>query len=154
MTIKITIQYQAEWGQTMCLVGKTESREWTEAAPLFLSCSGTDYWKASIELPDTDTVLSYRYGVKTQDGYFFSERGDFRHLNIGGIKGTCRVVDYWRAKSLDDSFMSSLFTDALFSRTKKSRKSASGNLRFSICVPRIQRNEAVHRGRFCGIQQS
>lgn len=143
MTIKITIKYQAEWGQTLCMVGHTESREWTENAPLFLECSGSDYWETSIEIPDIDTLLTYRYGVKTQDGHFFYERGDYRRLNIGGIKGNCRVVDYWRAKSLDDSFMSSLFTDALFSRTKKSRKSVTGNLRFSICLPRIQRNEAV-----------
>ena len=105
MTIKITIKYQAEWGQTLCMVGHTESREWTENAPLFLECSGSDYWETIIEIPDIDTLLTYRYGVKTQDGHFFYERGDYRRLNIGGIKGNCRVVDYWRAKSLDDSFM-------------------------------------------------
>ena len=143
MTIRITINYHAQWGQSLCLVGRTSTRHWDEQNPLMLQCVDGDRWETLLDLSDFESELIYKYAVIHRNGAFEYERGDDRELPLGWAASTGHVVDYWRNMSLDDVFHSSLYTDALFLRPKSKKSTLKGDLIFSIDLPRVQANECV-----------
>ena len=125
MTIRITINYHAQWGQSLCLVGRTSTHHWDEHAPLIMQCVDGDRWETILDLSDFESVLTYR------------------KLPLGWAASSGHVVDYWREMSLDNVFHSSLYTDALFLRPKSKKSILKGNVIFSIDLPRVQTNECV-----------
>lgn len=143
MTIRITINYHVQWGQSLCLVGRTSTRHWDEKSPLLLQCIDGDRWEVLLDMSDFESELIYKYAIIHQNGTFQYERGNDRELSLDWISSTGHVIDYWRNMSLDDVFHSSLYTDALFLRPKGRKSAIKGDLVFSIDVPRIQANECV-----------
>lgn len=143
MTIRITINYRAQWGQSLCLVGRTSTRHWDEQHPLMMQCVDGDRWETLLDLSDFESVLTYKYAIIHPNGAFQYEHGNDRHLPLGWTASTGHVVDYWRDMSLDDVFHSSLYTDALFLRPKSKKSTLKGNIIFSIDLPRVQANECV-----------
>lgn len=143
MTIRITINYHAQWGQSLCLVGRTSTHHWDEHAPLIMQCVDGDRWETILDLSDFESVLTYKYAIIHPNGTFQYEHGEDRKLPLGWAASSGHVVDYWREMSLDNVFHSSLYTDALFLRPKSKKSILKGNVIFSIDLPRVQTNECV-----------
>lgn len=143
MTLTISIHYRAEWGQTLCVTGHTPLQTWDAQNPLLFTCVAPDRWEATVELSDFESDIHYRYAIRQADGWLNYERGDDRVVLLDNCKGTCYVQDYWREASLDDTFLSSLFTESLFHRPKSRKPSLKGNLLLNICLPQLKPTECV-----------
>ena len=168
MNINFQIHYRAEYGQSLCVIETQESiLGWTEKEPLVLNCQGTDFWQINVPVSDFAGSIQYKYAIRLQDGGFIYEAGEPRHLNLtpeefydrpqdarssgalhssreGGKKAeTCRQIvvrDAWQASTYEDSFYTTAFLKALFSRQHSAvsrQKAPKGNIRFSIDLPQI-----------------
>ncbi|MBR2265217.1 MAG: 4-alpha-glucanotransferase, partial [Paludibacteraceae bacterium] len=152
MNINFQIHYRAEYGQSLCVIETQESiLGWTEKEPLVLSCQGTEFWSVNVPVSDFVGSVQYKYAIRLQDGRYIYEAGEPRHLNLvesQKSKAVRQIVirDAWQASTYEDSFYTTAFLKALFSRKSKaeSRKpKAMGNIRFSIDLPQILPTQGV-----------
>ena len=146
MNINFQIHYRAEYGQSLCVIETQESiLGWTEKEPLVLNCQGTDFWQINVPVSDFAGSIQYKYAIRLQDGGFIYEAGEPRHLNLT----PCRQIvvrDAWQASTYEDSFYTTAFLKALFSRQHSAvsrQKAPKGNIRFSIDLPQILPTQGV-----------
>jgi 4-alpha-glucanotransferase len=156
MNISFQIHYRAEYGQTLCVIETQESiLGWTEKEPLALTCQGTDFWQVNVPISDFAGSIQYKYAIRLQDGRFIYEAGEPRTLDLtesqkSKVKSRQIVVrDAWQASTYEDSFYTTAFLKALFSRkpnpnpSLKGREKKTANIRFSIDMPQILPSQGV-----------
>ena len=152
MNINFQIHYRAVYGQSLCVIETQESiLGWTEKEPLVLNCQGTDFWSANVPVSDFAGSIQYKYAIRLQDGGFLYEAGEPRHLRLDDARLAKErqivVRDAWQASTYEDSFYTTAFVKALFSRqhsgSQHSAKAAKGNIRFSIDLPQILPTQGV-----------
>ena len=161
MNISFQIHYRAEYGQTLCVIETQESiLGWTEKEPLALTCQGTDFWQVNVPISDFAGSIQYKYAIRLQDGRFIYEAGEPRTLELaypqplpkGKGAGAVRQIvvrDAWQASTYEDSFYTTAFLKALFSRkpnpnpSLKGREKKTANIRFSIDMPQILPTQGV-----------
>ena len=148
MNINFQIHYRAEYGQSLCVIETQESiLGWTEKEPLVLNCQGMDFWQANVPISDFAGSIQYKYAIRLQDGGYIYEAGEPRTLTLKAADKRIVVRDAWQASTYEDSFYTTAFLKALFSRKSKaeSRKSKApkGNIRFSIDLPQILPSQGV-----------
>ncbi|MGN0226585.1 MAG: 4-alpha-glucanotransferase [Paludibacteraceae bacterium] len=160
MNINFQIHYRAEYGQSLCVIETQESiLGWMEKEPLVLNCQGTDFWQVNVPVSDFAGSIHYKYAIRLQDGGYIYEAGEPRHLNLvesqkSKVERQIVVRDAWQASTYEDSFYTTAFLKALFSRKSKveRQKTASlkvesqkskGNIHFSIDLPQILPTQGV-----------
>ena len=153
MNINFQIHYRAEYGQSLCVIETQESiLGWTEQEPLVLSCQGTEFWSVNVPVSDFVGSVQYKYAIRLQDGRYIYEAGEPRHLNLvesQKSKAERQIVvrDAWQASTYEDSFYTTAFLKALFSRKSKVerplRSKKQGNIHFSIDLPQILPTQGV-----------
>ena len=153
MNINFQIHYRAEYGQSLCVIETQESiLGWTEKDPLVLNCQGTDFWQANVPISDFAGSIQYKYAIRLQDGRYIYEAGEPRILNLvesqkSKVERQIVVRDAWQASTYEDSFYTTAFLKALFSRKSKDerplRSKKQGNIRFSIDLPQILPTQGV-----------
>ena len=153
MNINFQIHYRAEYGQSLCVIETQESiLGWTEKDPLVLNCQGTDFWQVNVPISDFAGCIQYKYAIRLQDGRYIYEAGEPRILNLvesQKSKDERQIVvrDAWQASTYEDSFYTTAFLKALFSRKSKDerplRSKKQGNIRFSIDLPQILPTQGV-----------
>jgi len=148
MNINFQIHYRAEYGQSLCVIETQESiLGWTEKEPLVLNCQGMDFWQANVPISDFAGSIQYKYAIRLQDGGYIYEAGEPRTLTLKAADKRIVVRDAWQTSTYEDSFYTTAFLKALFSRKSKdkSRKSKApkGNIRFSIDLPQILPSQGV-----------
>ena len=153
MNINFQIHYRAEYGQSLCVIETQESiLGWTEKDPLVLNCQGTDFWQANVPISDFAGSIQYKYAIRLQDGRYIYEVGEPRILNLvesqkSKVERQIVVRDAWQASTYEDSFYTTAFLKALFSRKSKDerplRSKKQGNIRFSIDLPQILPTQGV-----------
>ena len=148
MNINFQIHYRAEFGQTLCVIETKESiLGWTEKEPLTLNCQGTDFWTVNVPVSDFAGSVQYKYALRLQDGRYIYEAGNPRSLTLKSSDKCIVVRDAWQASTYEDSFYTTAFLKALFSRKTKSdrplRSKRQGNIRFSIDLPQILPTQGV-----------
>ncbi|MCR5049617.1 MAG: 4-alpha-glucanotransferase [Paludibacteraceae bacterium] len=155
MNVSFQIRYRAEYGQSLCVIETQESiLGWTEKTPLVLDCQGTDFWSVEVPVSDFVDCLHYKYAIRLQDGGFIYEAGEAREVHIQreksakskGSEAKIVIRDAWQASTYEDSFYTTAFLKALFSRKtaahkEKSKKNA--NILFSIDLPQILPSQGV-----------
>ena len=150
MNIHFQIHYRAEYGQSLCVIETQESiLGWTEKEPLVLTCQGTDFWQANVPVSDFAGSIHYKYAIRVGEGRYIYEAGEPRVLSLvesGKSKVERQIVvrDAWQVSTYEDSFYTTAFLKALFSRKSRveSRK-IKGNIRFSIDLPQIKPTQGV-----------
>ena len=153
MNINFQIHYRAEYGQSLCVIETQESiLGWTEKDPLVLNCQGTDFWQANVPISDFVGSIQYKYAIRLQDGRYIYEAGEPRMLHLvespkSKVERQIVVRDAWQASTYEDSFYTTAFLKALFSRKSKDerplRSKKQGNIRFSIDLPQILPTQGV-----------
>ena len=153
MNINFQIHYRAEYGQSLCVIETQESiLGWTEKDPLVLNCQGTDFWQANVPISDFVGSIQYKYAIRLQDGRYIYEVGEPRKLHLvespkSKVERQIVVRDAWQASTYEDSFYTTAFLKALFSRKSKDerplRSKKQGNIRFSIDLPQILPTQGV-----------
>ena len=151
MKIKFQINYRTEFGQTLCIIDCTPADKgtsitgWTEKEPLALSCEGSDFWTAEVEISDFITDLYYKYAIRLEGGGYIYEADRVRHVAVREQDKRLVVRDFWQAKDNDSLFYSTAFQKALFHRASLGKKPAlaTANIRFSISLPQILPSQGV-----------
>ena len=145
MNINFQIHYRAEYGQSLCVIDTQDSiLGWTEKEPLVLSCQGTEFWSVNVPVSDFAGSIQYKYAIRLQDGGFIYEAGEPRELVLKSNDKNLIVRDAWQASTYEDSFYTTAFLKALFSRQRPAKaKAAKGNIRFSIDLPQILPTQGV-----------
>ena len=150
MNIHFQIHYRAEYGQSLCVIETQESiLGWTEKEPLVLTCQGTDFWQANVPVSDFAGSIHYKYAIRVGEGRYIYEAGEPRVLSLvesgkSKVERQIEVRDAWQVSTYEDSFYTTAFLKALFSRKSRveSRK-IKGNIRFSIDLPQIKPTQGV-----------
>ncbi|WP_289646275.1 carbohydrate-binding module family 20 domain-containing protein, partial [uncultured Duncaniella sp.] len=65
MKLTFNVNYRTEWGESLFLTGSAEAlggSDLSKAVPMTLS--GTETWKAEVEIPDSVEEFSYGYIVR------------------------------------------------------------------------------------------
>jgi len=144
MHLRFKIDYQAGWGQEICLLGHTRLTAWTEENPLVFRCEHSSEWSAETELSDFDDSIAYCYALRLEDGTFLYEARAprfvrqipperhpekaagkagqntprfSRHIQL--TTADLEIEDYWQQPSVEDVFLSSGFTGNLFARPRQ-----------------------------------
>ena len=153
MNINFQIHYRAEYGQSLCVIETQESiLGWTEKDPLVLNCQGTDFWTANVPVSDFAGSIRYKYAIRVGEGQYIYEAGEPRHLNLvesqkSKVERQIVVRDAWQVSTYEDSFYTTAFLKALFSRKSKVerplRSKKQGNIHFSIDLPQILPSQGV-----------
>jgi len=157
MTLTFQINYRAQWGQNLCVIGSCPNHlEWTEREPLILKCQGTDFWTITVPVTAFSGVFSYKYAVLNEDGSLWYEDGKPRNVSIDKNDNNTVLRDFWQADDYEKSFLSTAFQKSLFRRhstvakkkkssTKVSSKSEQllANISLSIHLPQILPNQGV-----------
>ena len=146
MKITFNINYRAQWGQCICIIGKTDAENvWTEKQPLVLNCFGSENWSVQIALPDNIKNISYRYVLKNEDGTFHYDTCKVRVVPLNSKNHDYIVCDYWHVKSIEDTFFSTTFIKSLFKRTENipPKKATKGNVVFRLQMPQVEPHQGV-----------
>ncbi|MBQ7163545.1 MAG: 4-alpha-glucanotransferase [Bacteroidales bacterium] len=115
MHLRFEIDYQARWGQEMCVLGQSYMSVWNEQFPLLMHCDDGSHWWAEAEVSDFEDELSYHYALRREDGSFLHEGGPRRKMKLQ--PGTSlKIEDYWQTDTPEDVFLRSGFTRNLFDR--------------------------------------
>lgn len=145
MHLRFEIDYQASWGQEMCVLGQSYMSVWNEQFPLLMHCDDGSHWWAEAEVSDFEDELSYQYALRREDGSFLYEGGPRRRLKLQ--PGTSlKVEDYWQTDTPEDVFLRSGFTRNLFARSPHESDASlpqSDTRRLSQTSQPIQRQESV-----------
>ena len=146
MKITFKINYHAQWGQSLCIVGTTDSQiKWTEQQALMLQCSGTEHWAIQVQLPDTSNSITYQYAIKNADGTLHYDTNRVRTLTLDNKKNNYIVCDYWHEKSHEDTFLSTTFLKSLFKRPTNTapKQAGTGNVIFRLQLPQIEPTQGI-----------
>lgn len=139
MNITFQINYKAEWGQQMCVLGNCqEIIEWTESTPLVLNCHDAEQWTITIQIPDFADVLQYTYAIRNTDGSFIYESGKKRHISLETHAKHCILQDFWKDSDYEQAFLSTAFSQSLFARRNPTGEHQPGNICFMLEMPQIE----------------
>ena len=140
MLLNFNIEYQAQWGEQICVIGHT----WSQANPLILQCKDGNKWQRSIHIPDFVNEISYRYALRRNDGSFLYEYGEDRYIFLNGAFKEHTLRDFWRNQSPEEAFMTRAFGHCLFRRERKSAQiEGRENLCFQIRMPKIEPEQSL-----------
>lgn len=145
MTITFSINYRAEWGQTLCIISDDALLGWTEQTPLCLNCHGSDFWTVTIPVTDFVEDLTYRYAIRLQNSGYIYEAGRMRHTILPTTEKQIVIHDFWQVQDYETVFYSSVFMNALFRRDKHDYSTCqkNNNIRFTIDLPQILPTQGV-----------
>jgi len=166
---KITfhINYRTQWGQQMYICGSSENLgAWDFANALEMKHQGGEHWKASVEIPETETTFSYKYVLR--DNNTNSEEWEFgknRNISLESLdnEGNLDIWDFWRTHKMPENvFHTAAFTRAIMNRSsklnekqavlaggfyveneQKTEKWEENTLIFRLNAPRIAPNQGV-----------
>ena len=151
MTITFQINYRTVYGQSLCIIENAAAPTglnagWTEERPLQLTCYGTDFWTASVEVSDFVSVLQYKYAIRLQEGGYIYESGNYRCVELRHTDKILTIRDFWQAVDNDTPFYATAFQKALMQRKGKSKKSKSNarhNVFFQMDMPQVLPTQGV-----------
>ena len=140
MIITFQINYKAEWGQQICILGNCQDIvEWTENAPLVLNCHASENWTVTTQVPDFADVLHYVYAVRNTDGSFMYEGGRPRRIRLEADMKHVVLQDFWKDTDYEQAFFSTAFSKSLFVRRQPAEQARMvGNICFSLEMPQIE----------------
>ena len=146
MKLTFNVNYRTEWGESLFLTGSAEAlggSDLSKAVPMTLS--GTETWKAEVEIPDSVEEFSYGYIVRHDNGYVRHEWGKPRRFTHAPEAHSFRIFDRWQDQPMDKPYYSSAFTDCICHRGQRDEPvvPSSGMLTLSVDAPMIAPDEAV-----------
>lgn len=143
MNITFNIEYKAEWGDNLYVIGYISDKiYWNSKNPLLMNCTDDKYWSTEINIPEDTQEISYRYLLKKKNNTIEHEKGVDRKIHITPNK-EIQIVDQWRNTSNDEPFLSKPFVDIFCVRKTHIKPSKSGNVKFLISIPFVKSKNSV-----------
>lgn len=96
MKLNFTIDYKAEWGQTVCICGSTNTFGcWNEEIAVPMHCVGTSTWILSVDLDENVTSIQYRFLIKENERIIRWEWGSPHSCTIESLEDI-DVSCFWK----------------------------------------------------------
>ena len=144
MRISFTIDYKAQWGQTLCLIrllseNDSESRE----VCIPMSCENNSVWNVELDVLETPHFC-YRYAIMNRDNTLAYEYGVERSLDFFSDKKNLNIGDYWRTSNGESPFKTKAFTDCFFKRNHiQIEQNSRANLILRLNCPQIESDRHI-----------
>lgn len=129
MQITFSIEYQAEWGQRLCISGSIpELGAWQEDEALELTPTSHNHWEGRCLIDGRRRDFTYYYLIKDEAGRVLRREWKRMHrLSIGESLRAIYMDDHWIDRPANAPFYSSSFYDALFRHEAKTEQSNPKN---------------------------
>ncbi|MBK9291411.1 MAG: 4-alpha-glucanotransferase [Bacteroidetes bacterium] len=141
MRVKLTIHYQSQWGQSICVCGsEPELGLWDTGKAVDLNYLGNDLWGGEIELPE-GKYLEYKYLLREANGILHWEGGANRSLLTSDYE-FIEVHDQWHAVVDPDRVLfTKVFTEVIMKPDRlvlqENLPKSGPVLRFTLAAPRV-----------------
>ena len=121
MLLHFQIDYRARFGETLWLLPDPASG----LGPCPMQCRGAAEWHATLRTNEADDAaesagLTYRYEVRCGATVVRREAGSPHRLQLQG--GSLRRIDRWHDRTDDRPFRSTMFTEGVFARPKRTKR--------------------------------
>lgn len=143
MKIKIQINYNTNWGQTVHIYGPgISSDSWDEDLVLDMSYVSASQWAIELDISNRE-YLEYRYLVKENGRIINTEWGEPHFLYLAKNK-TFLVNDIWQSIPEQKFLYTSGFTDSFFFHDYRSDKKYYKNtILVRAYCPYVKRNQVL-----------
>ncbi|MDR0811926.1 MAG: 4-alpha-glucanotransferase, partial [Paludibacter sp.] len=147
MTVKFTLHYATQWGQSLRLIRYAENS--TESAvPAYydMLCNENLEWTVAVEIADNETFY-YRYAVVSASQPMFFEYGKLRKFSYDVWSDYVQVYDFWQTACDETAFESAAFADCIFKRNninpQKEIQYHSGEMLLKLHCPTLEPNQHI-----------
>lgn len=144
MKIIFSLEYRAEWGQTLHITGPMETLGGgcDDRAPA-MHCSEQNRWSVELIVPDQTETIDYGYIVKA--GGKVIRREACSHRMTIPSAAPCRVFDRWADMPADNYLYSAAFTGCFFARHKRAKavKASKGDIVLCAAAPSLRSNHVL-----------
>ena len=142
MKIKFNIHYVTQWGQSLCLL--LDSQNGAENQAFVMECDEKNQWSAEISVGQKEGLISYQYALLEVDKNFIYEKGEIRKINLVS-DSPLHVYDQWHKSYGESPFLSTVFVDCFFKRSKNKeiQFSKTSNLEFRLFCPQVEVNQYI-----------
>lgn len=146
MKVSFNINYYTVWGQKLYIVGSIpELGNWEPALSLEMSYSGDGNWTLELELPDSTTLIEYRYLITIDNKQVF-EKWERNHCFIPSKTNKHYILfDHWQNCPSDLAFYSSAFTKNLFahSHPKTTNRYCKKKIILKVYAPKVLKDQCL-----------
>ncbi|HSC55242.1 MAG TPA: 4-alpha-glucanotransferase [Phnomibacter sp.] len=148
-TIHFYLRFRSTYGQNFFVSGNIPelgNGDPLQAKPIHYL--NEELWHHAFEIPDDTPAFSYRYILRSADGYESIEWPTDRQVDISQIKGSeLQLMDTWNySGEFENAFYTQPFQQTLFRRDTNAVKAAGtkgGTHIFKIKAPLLAANETV-----------
>lgn len=146
MKICFSINYKAEWGQSLCVCGSIPKLgDNDENHALFMSCNGDSQWTLEIDI-DNCANLNYYYLVK-QNGHTIRREQGKRSKQTFINNYTYIINDVWLDRPMSSYLYTSGFTDCFFKRDIDDITFQPNIILLKVRCPYVRQGQSL---RLCG----
>ena len=145
MKLNITIDYYTTWGESLYIIGEAEALGGGDRAKAIkMEISKGHQWNATVELPDSNAPVKYRYFVLNDFGHTREEWGP-DHVLYPGNAAVYDIYDHWQEQPANKPFYSSAFIDCILHREHRDPAiyAQAGMVTFEIEAPMVLPDEQL-----------